>query len=142
LVAHLHLLGTKLLFSFSFTQDYTDASMMIAQADQDGFASPDRDYYLTHQFKDERAAYRAHLARMFGLLGDGAKKAEAEALSYAQGWCVNSTDEFAKEAAKTDPHSPGKYRVNGVLVNTPAFREAFACKLGAPMAPAAVYRVW
>ena len=63
-------------------------------------------------------------------------------LSYAQGWCVNSTDEFAKEAAKTDPHSPGKYRVNGVLVNTPAFREAFACKLGAPMAPAAVFRVW
>jgi endothelin-converting enzyme/putative endopeptidase len=63
-------------------------------------------------------------------------------LSYAQGWCVNSTDEFAKQAAKTDPHSPGKYRVNGVLVNTPAFREVFACKVGTPMAPATVYRVW
>jgi putative endopeptidase len=63
-------------------------------------------------------------------------------LSYAQGWCVNSTDELAKEAAKADPHSPGKYRVNGVLVNTPAFREAFACKVGAPMAPATMYRVW
>ena len=79
LVAHLHLLGTKPLFSFSSTQDYTDASMMIAQADQDGFALPDRDYYLTDEFKDERAAYRAHLARMFSLLGDGAKKAGAEA---------------------------------------------------------------
>ena len=65
LVAHLHLLGTKPLFSFSSTQDYTDATMMIAQADQDGFALPDRDYYLTDEFKDERAAYRAHLARMF-----------------------------------------------------------------------------
>jgi endothelin-converting enzyme/putative endopeptidase len=63
-------------------------------------------------------------------------------LSYAQGWCVNRTDEFAKEAAKTDPHSPGKYRVNGVVVNMPAFREAFACKVGAPMAPARVNRVW
>ena len=79
LVAHLHLLGTKPLFSFSSTQDYTDASMMIAQVDQDGFALPDRDYYLTDEFKDERAAYRAHLARMFSLLGDGAKKAGAEA---------------------------------------------------------------
>ena len=79
LVAHLHLLGTKPLFSFSSTQDYTDATMMIAQADQDGFALPDREYYLTHEFKDERAAYRAHLAHMFSLLGDGAKKAEAEA---------------------------------------------------------------
>lgn len=63
-------------------------------------------------------------------------------LSYAQAWCVNRTDAIAKEAAKTDLHSPGKYRVNGVLVNTPAFREAFACKVGTPMAPATVHRVW
>ena len=79
LVAHLHLLGTRPLFSFSSTQDYTDATIMIAQADQDGFVLPDRDYYLTDEFKDERAAYRAHLAHMFSLLGDGAKKAGAEA---------------------------------------------------------------
>jgi putative endopeptidase len=63
-------------------------------------------------------------------------------LSYAQGWCVNRTDEYAKEAAKTDPHSPGKCRVNGVLVNMLAFREAFACKVGTPMARARVNRVW
>jgi endothelin-converting enzyme/putative endopeptidase len=63
-------------------------------------------------------------------------------LSYAQSWCVNRTNEYAKEAAKTDPHSPGKYRVNGVLANLPAFREAFSCKVGTPMAPARVNRVW
>jgi endothelin-converting enzyme/putative endopeptidase len=63
-------------------------------------------------------------------------------LSYAQGWCVNRTEAFAKEAAKTDEHAPGKFRVNGVLVNMPAFREAFACKVGTPMAPATVHRVW
>jgi putative endopeptidase len=63
-------------------------------------------------------------------------------LSYAQGWCVNHTDAFAKEAAKTDPHAPAKYRVNGVLMNVPAFREAFACKIGTPMAPARIHRVW
>jgi putative endopeptidase len=78
-IAHLHLLGTNPLFSFSSAQDYTDATMIIAQADQGGFALPDRDYYLTEEFKDERAAYRAHLARMFGLIGDDAKKAEVEA---------------------------------------------------------------
>jgi putative endopeptidase len=60
----------------------------------------------------------------------------------SQRWCVNHTDEFAKEAAKIDPHSPGKYRVNGVLVNMLAFREAFACKVGTPMAPATIHRVW
>jgi putative endopeptidase len=63
-------------------------------------------------------------------------------LSYAQGWCVKRTDEFAKEAAKTDPHSPGKYRVNGVVANMLAFREAFACKLGTPMAPVTIHRLW
>jgi len=63
-------------------------------------------------------------------------------LSYAQSWCGNRTDAHAKEIAKTDPHVPGEYRVNGVLVNTPTFREAFACKVGTPMAPATVHRVW
>jgi len=63
-------------------------------------------------------------------------------LSYAQGWCVNRTDEHAKKAAKTDPHSPGKDRVNGVVANSPEFRRAFSCKDGAPMAPVKMNRVW
>ena len=63
-------------------------------------------------------------------------------LSYAQGWCENHTEAAAKEDAKTNPHAPGKYRVNGVLVNMEPFREAFACKVGAPMAPAKINRVW
>jgi putative endopeptidase len=78
-IARLHLLGTAPLFFFSSVQDYTDATMMIAEADQDGFALPDRDYYLTDAYKGERADYRLHLVRMFGLLGDSAKQAKAEA---------------------------------------------------------------
>ena len=78
-IARLHLLGATPLFSFSSTQDYTDATMMIAQVDQDGFALPDRDYYLTNEFKGERADYLAHLARMFGLLGHDKNKAKSEA---------------------------------------------------------------
>jgi len=27
-------------------------------------------------------------------------------------------------------------------VNMPTFREAFACKVGTPMAPATIHRVW
>jgi len=63
-------------------------------------------------------------------------------LSYAQGWCENHTEESAREDAKTNPHAPGKYRVNGVLANLEGFREAFACKTGTPMAPAKINRVW
>jgi putative endopeptidase len=78
-IAHLHRIGASPLFFFSSTPDYTDASRMIALADEDGFALPDRDYYLTEEFNDERSAYRAHVRRMFRLLGDNAHDAAAEA---------------------------------------------------------------
>ena len=78
-IAHLHLIGASPLFSFDSVQDYTDATMMIAQADQDGFALPDRDYYLTDAFESERTQYREHLARMFGLLGDPSAVSDAKA---------------------------------------------------------------
>jgi len=50
--------------------------------------------------------------------------------------------ESAKEDAKTEEHAPGRYRVNGVLMNMQPFREAFACEVGAPMAPSKTNRVW
>ncbi|MBI3565773.1 MAG: M13 family metallopeptidase [Elusimicrobia bacterium] len=79
LAARLHKLGAPALFAFTSAQDYTDASTMIAFADQGGFALPDRDYYLTDAFKTERAAYAEHLRRMFKLAGDAEKRAAEEA---------------------------------------------------------------
>jgi putative endopeptidase len=63
-------------------------------------------------------------------------------LAWGQIWCENSTDQSAKVRAQTDPHSPGRYRVNGVLVNMPEFRQAFGCAAGTPMARENVCRVW
>jgi endothelin-converting enzyme/putative endopeptidase len=42
----------------------------------------------------------------------------------------------------TDPHSPGRFRVNGVLQNMPEFKEAFSCKAGQPMVSETACRVW
>ncbi|MGA9602621.1 MAG: M13-type metalloendopeptidase, partial [Methyloceanibacter sp.] len=74
--------------------------------------------------------------------GLGYSPAQRFFLSYAQGWCENETTESAKEDAKTEPHAPGKYRVIGVVMNMLPFREAFACAVGTPMAPAKINRVW
>jgi endothelin-converting enzyme/putative endopeptidase len=63
-------------------------------------------------------------------------------LGYARIWCENRTDEEARLRAQTDPHSPGRYRVNGVVSNMPEFQQAFACKVGQPMVRAPACRVW
>ena len=56
--------------------------------------------------------------------------------------CENVRPEDARVNALTDPHSPGKYRVNGLVVNFPEFQQAFSCKPGQPMAPVKRCRVW
>jgi endothelin-converting enzyme/putative endopeptidase len=63
-------------------------------------------------------------------------------LGYAQIWCQNVTPENSRMLAKTDPHSPGQYRVNGVVVNMPEFQKAFSCKAGQPMVSANACRTW
>ena len=63
-------------------------------------------------------------------------------ISYGQGWCENYTPEILRLIAQTNPHSPVKYRVNGVLVNLPEFRKAFSCKAGTAMAPVKTCSVW
>jgi endothelin-converting enzyme/putative endopeptidase len=63
-------------------------------------------------------------------------------LGYAQIWCQNITPEAARTRVLTDPHSPGQYRVNGVMQNLPEFQKAFSCKPGQPMVSANACRVW
>ena len=63
-------------------------------------------------------------------------------LGWGQVWCQNQTDEIARVRAQTDPHSPPPVRVNAVVQNMPEFRQAFGCKVGQPMAPAKMCRVW
>jgi putative endopeptidase len=63
-------------------------------------------------------------------------------LGYGQVWCQNVRPEESRMRAQTDPHSPGRDRVNGVLGNMPEFREAFACHEGQPMVHAPACRVW
>jgi len=63
-------------------------------------------------------------------------------LGFARAWCENITPESLRLAVRTDPHSPGRWRVNGVVENMPEFQQAFACKAGQPMVRANACRVW
>ncbi len=63
-------------------------------------------------------------------------------IGYGQIWCSNVTPERARTDAQGDTHSPGRYRVNGVLSNTPEFHQAFSCKKGAAMVREKQCRVW
>lgn len=73
---------------------------------------------------------------------EGFTEAQQFFLSYAQSWCANIRDEFARMRVLTDTHSPPRYRVNGVVSNLPAFQEAFGCQEGQPMAPVDRCEVW
>jgi len=49
-------------------------------------------------------------------------------LSMAQIWCGSATKEKVLQNILTNPHSHGKYRVNGVFQNVPQFAESFHCR--------------
>jgi endothelin-converting enzyme/putative endopeptidase len=90
----------------------------------------------------------AYMALMDTLAGkavppkDGFTPAQRLFLGWGQIWCQNETEESSKLRAQTDTHSPGRYRVNGVVSNMPEFREAFACAAGSPMVRENACRVW
>lgn len=75
-------------------------------------------------------------------LRDGFTPEQRFFVGYAQWACENDRPENLRVTAVTDPHSPGKYRVNGVVINMPEFEKAFACKPGQPMAAVKRCRVW
>jgi putative endopeptidase len=63
-------------------------------------------------------------------------------VGYGQSWCGESRDETKRMRATVDPHSPEKYRTNGVVSNMPQFQEAFHCKAGSPMVNQNRCSVW
>ena len=63
-------------------------------------------------------------------------------LGWAQWRCMNVTEKTARVLARTDEHSPGKWRVNGVVSNMPGFAKAYQCKSGDPMTNPDPCRIW
>lgn len=64
---------------------------------------------------------------------DGFSPEQRFFLSWAQVWRQNITPQNQRQRILTDPHSPGRWRVNGPMSNMPEFAAAFGCKAGDPM---------
>jgi len=90
----------------------------------------------------------AFLALMGALEGkpkpkiDGFTPEQRFFLGWGQVWCQNTRPEAARRRAQVDSHSPGRYRINGVVSNMPEFQKAFACTIGQPMVRRPACRVW
>jgi putative endopeptidase len=60
----------------------------------------------------------------------------------AQWACGDARPENLRLKAITDPHSPPRWRINGVVANVPEFARAFSCRAGQPMVREKPCHVW
>jgi predicted metalloendopeptidase len=74
-------------------------------------------------------AYKAYVASLNGRTPpviDGMTAEQRFYLGFAQSWLGKQRDARTIEQLKSDPHSPERYRVNGVVVHMPSFYSAFS----------------
>jgi endothelin-converting enzyme/putative endopeptidase len=91
------------------------------------------------------AAYRRYVARhgeppvLDGMTGD-----QRFFLAYAQAWQGKRREEAVRQQLLSDPHSPDKYRVNGIVRNFAPWYQAFGVKPGDAMylAPEQRVSIW
>jgi predicted metalloendopeptidase len=74
--------------------------------------------------------------------GDGFDARQVFFISFAQVFCESARPDYARQLLLTDPHSPGRFRVNGALSNDAQFAAAFHCAAGSPMVRADVCELW
>jgi endothelin-converting enzyme/putative endopeptidase len=63
-------------------------------------------------------------------------------VGFGQWACENNRPENLRVSAATDPHSPGRYRINGIVSNLLEFQQAFSCQAGQPMVRDNRCKIW
>jgi len=90
-----------------------------------------------HAWKKETEGQRLEPA-------DGLDPDQRFFVGFAQWACAAERPESLRLHAATDPHSPPRFRINGVVVNMPEFKDAFDCPDDAAMVKPEdqVCRIW
>jgi predicted metalloendopeptidase len=90
---------------------------------------------LEHMITDDKTGKEAQKI-------DGYTPEQRFFLGFARVFCQKRRPEYERKQVTTNPHSSGKWRVDGVVQNMPEFQRAWGCKLGQPMVAANACRVW
>jgi len=73
---------------------------------------------------------------------DGYTPEQRYFLGFGRAWCDQRRPEYSRTLVSVDSHSPGRFRVNGVVQNMPEFLQAWGCKAGQAMVKENACRVW
>jgi putative endopeptidase len=89
-------------------------------------------------------AYKTSLDGKPAPVMDGFTGEQRVLIGWAQVWLNKANDQALRNQVGTDPHSPAKFRVNGVVRNVPEFYEAFKVKPGDSLylAPKDRVKIW
>ncbi|PCI51177.1 MAG: peptidase M13 [Alphaproteobacteria bacterium] len=89
-------------------------------------------------------AYRLSLGGKPGPVIDGLTADQRIFIGWAQAFMGKRREEAARQQIATDPHSPARFRVNGVVRNIPEFYQAFDVKPGDKLylAPEKRVKIW
>ena len=90
---------------------------------------------LQHMIADDKTGKAAEKI-------DGYTPEQRFFLGFGRVWCEKIRPEDARRRVVVDSHSPGRYRINGVVQNMPEFQQAWGCKAGQPMVSTNACRVW
>ena len=94
-------------------------------------------YYAYANWRD-----RGNADKFLPGLSDEFTEEQLYYINYGQIWCSMYRPEYAKWLVDNDPHSPGEFRINGVVQNHNGFGAAFGCKKGTTLVPENTCRVW
>lgn len=106
-------------------------------ADNGGLKKSYESWWARYQSDPTSQTYNNH--RLPGL--DNYTPEQLFFIQFARLWCANERPQYAVSLLE-GPHSPKKWRINGVAQNSEHFAKAFQCKPGTPMNPIKKCEVW
>jgi len=109
------------LFSVFVGQDRKNVSQYIPQIGQGGTTLPDRDYYLRNDTRSNsiRAAYRAHLEKMFSLIGENAATAAYSADAVIRMETALAKAQYSRVEMRDPYKSYNKFAIKDLSTQTP-----------------------